>query len=1584
MNDVPEKIDLDRHIMRVTVPGAGLVVSFELRNASGRVVQTVPAKRIAEDFAGEFNLRQVPGSGDFTIRLSPSPRSAPSRLNGSPPALVVLGQSSFWTPGGSVRAVVVKGEGVLRLRLDDSTASAATGRNPPRTRATRPPARDGLARHLASGAVHRPSPEFVSVRTKKLDNRLWSGFSAPAIRELEAMKSDAASPRGERIGAAWALARWHANRGAHDLALGEIQAMHAFAEARVASKMVLILETVCLLKAGRAQDARSILERSLAVEGFDADLCLQYANCFAGYSDGRRLEIVNSVYRRAGFATVARKNPNQPVAIGNLCAPDAGRVAGTGSRVSVIVPVYNAQATIGIALDSLVEQTWPDVEIIVVDDCSRDGTWDIVRGYARAHANVVAVRQDVNQGAYAARNRGLELATGDLITTHDADDWSHPQQIEAQARRMATDTTVRASRSHWVRATDGLQFVSLWRSGERLIHPCWPSFMFTREVANRLGAWDRVRAQADSEFIDRTLVVFGNAALTDVEPDVPLAFSLVSDVSLTGSSATSISTVSFGLRRDYQEASRWWRSTGASGGRLKLESNPPHRPFPAPASILPDRPARPAYDLLLVADTNTPTRAYSSAMAHVGEAIDRGDRVAIFHWPDFDSYGPTHRAVWSLAHAGKLDVISAGEEISAETVLIADPSPLRHPLDRFPVVTWKALRINADRPPPDGPGGAGFNVEAVEAVVKQTFGGEAVWKPVRPTRSGTAVRTRRVEADQLSIGTPLSFDVVRLAEQKQLWAGGDGALGRQVAGIVTRAEEALVRGRLSVVDKSAMPPSGDRHDYMTVSPYWWPDPKNPDGPQVQRRDGIRIPAMQVGHPDSARYDYTRSRYLFADLAALGLAHFFTGEDRFAAHAAKIVRTWFVDPETRMNPNLNFAQARLGHDGDRGTAFGLLEFRDLHFAIDAIRLLAGDLDEETRAGLRRWLRLYLDWLTGSALGKQASATRNNHGPWYDLQVVAIANDLGDDRVIASTLERARSRIGDHFESDGRQPNELSRTLSQHYCAFNLQGWMYLAQAAEVLGTDLWHHRGPYGAGLREGLLWLLDHDGREWPYQQMEPFDRTRLMPLCEAYRRVWPASELVNRILAEVPAPDDFDRHLGIRPFWRIGFGMAEAPRPDRFPAPAVSVADPGFIADERLRRNEPFNQFLAFGFTFNHEVARDSLPAYIRYRAAYRRSPDPSDGTSEADGNVHIDRLLMDAVREAVASAAPDQPITLGLSSGFDSRPILHAAMKLGIRPVTFTYGQIGNLDFDLSKDLSQRLGLDTILFDTSEMEWSLVELERAAAETQDVPISPRVMAKKFMDDRYPDRIELHGHLNGVLTGAASSAGQLRTWIGAVHSFAVANDFFGWQKILTHIDPINLLPAKPFADPDVLPYHRQIDLGYRQAQRIRPRPDAETGLYKYPYENGGWLGFWLNRTSEELAGQRRYLRFVSALNEEIFRDIAGYHDPARSDVQAHRRATFYGAGGVGGLVDLARAGKDIPRPDSRHVCLHAAYNNNPSFRRAIDASIGRLRKRNVFTPSFIDSVVRAFAQEVAGSDPMLNGLVSVDLVMEVGKVGVG
>lgn len=1575
MNDLGGRIDLDRHVMRVSVPGAGLVVSFELRNASGRVVQTVPAKRIARAFAGEFNLRQICGSGDFTIRPSPSYRGA----SGGPPAPVVLGQSSFWTPGGSVQAVVVNDHGVLRLRLG-TAAGPADGRDLARTANAEAPASVGLA-----GSVQdRPSQDHFSVEARELDNRLWGGFSVPAIRELERIKSNAALPRGERMGAAWALARWHANRGAHDLAGGEIQAMHVLAGARVVSKMVLILEAVCLRKAGRAQEARNILERSLAVEGFDADLCLQYANCFADDldSDGRRLEIVNGVFRRAGFATVARKDPNRPLAIGNLCAPDADRGAAKGPRVSVIVPVYNAQATIGLALDSLVEQTWPDVEIVVVDDCSRDGTWDIVRGYAEAHAIVVAVRQDVNQGAYAARNRGLELATGDLITTHDADDWSHPQKIEAQARRMTADPTMRASRSHWVRATDGLQFVSLWRSGERLIHPCWPSFMFTREVADRLGAWDRVRAQADSEFIDRTLVIFGDSALSDVEPDVPLAFSLVSDVSLTGSSTTSISTVSFGLRKDYREAAIWWHAPGAAGERLKLEPDPPHRPFPAPASVLPDRQARPAYDLLLVADTGAQTHPFSSAMAHVGAAIDRGDRVALFHWPDFDSYGPTHRAVWSLAQAGKLDVISAGETIVADTVLIADPLPLRHPLDRFPVVTWKTLRINADRRPPDGPGGAGFGVDAVDAVLKQTFGGEGVWKPLQPTQSGTTFRTHRV-AGRPSTGTLLSFDVGRLAEQKQLWAVGDETLHRQVAGIVARAEEALVRGRLSVVDKSAMPPSGDRHDYMTVSPYWWPDPTDPDSQQVHRRDGIRIPAMQVGHPDSARYDYARSHYLFVDLAALGLAHFFTGEDRFSVKAAKVVRTWFVDPETRMNPNLNFAQARLGQNGDRGTAFGLLEFRGMHFAIDAIRLLAGGLDGETRAGLRHWLRQYLDWLTGSALGKQACATRNNHGPWYDLQVLAIANDLVDDRAIASTLERARRRIGDHFESDGRQPHELSRTLSQHYCAFNLQGWMYLAQAAEVLGADLWHHRGPYGAGLREGLLWLLNHDGREWPYQQIEPFDRARLVPLCETWRRVWPAPDLVNRILAEIPAPDDFD-HQGIRPFWRIGFGMAEAPRPDRFPAPAISIADSGFIADERLRRSESFNQFLAFGFTFNHEIARDSLPAYIRYRAAYRRSPDPSDGISEADGNAVIERLLIDAVREAVASAAPNQPITLGLSSGFDSRPILYAAMKLGIRPVTFTFGQVGNLDFDLSKDLSQRLGLDTIFFDTSEIEWSLAELERAAAETQDVPISPRVMTRKFMDDRYPGRIELHGHLNGVRTGATATATPPRTWAGAVQSFTEAEDFFGWQKLMTHVDPTRLLPTEPFADPDALPYTRQVGFGYRQAQRIRLLPESEAGPYRFLYENGAWLGFWLNRTVEELAGQRRYLRFVSALDEDIFRDIAGYHDPVRNEIKQHQRAIFYGVGGIGGLVDLSRAGKDIPRPGSRHFCLHAAYNNNPSFRHAIDTSIERLRKRNVFTPSFIDSVLRAFDRDEAGSDPMLNGLVSVDLVMEVGKVGVG
>ena len=222
--------------------------------------------------------------------------------------------------------------------------------------------------------------------------------------------------------------------------------------------------------------------------------------------------------------------------------------------VSVIVPTYNGGTSLSVALRGLLDQTWENLEIIVVDDCSSDDTFAVAESYAHQEPRVKAIRQGENQGTYTARNRGLEIATGQLITTHDADDWCHPEKIEMQVRNFLGDESIVYNRSFGVRVTNNLHFsVIPFRSSRLMIHPSMVSTIFKKEIFDRYGWWDAVRVGADKEFIDRVRHNMGRKSVVEVLPSIPLTFSIDDARSLTRSNVTHSVTAKHGVRREYNE-----------------------------------------------------------------------------------------------------------------------------------------------------------------------------------------------------------------------------------------------------------------------------------------------------------------------------------------------------------------------------------------------------------------------------------------------------------------------------------------------------------------------------------------------------------------------------------------------------------------------------------------------------------------------------------------------------------------------------------------------------------------------------------------------------------------------------------------------------------------------------------------------------------------------------------------------------------------------------------------------------------------------------------------------------------------------
>ncbi len=335
------------------------------------------------------------------------------------------------------------------------------------------------------------------------------------------------------------------------------------------------------------------------------------------------------------------------------------------------------------------------------------------------------------------------------------------------------------------------------------------------------------------------------------------------------------------------------------------------------------------------------------------------------------------------------------------------------------------------------------------------------------------------------------IDANLLVQSRARVAAGDEHLAAPMTKLRQEADEALEAGPFSVLDKEFVPPSGDKHDYMSLGPFWWPDPSKADGLPYLRRDG------EV-NPETQAYDRRPLGQMTSAVETLALAYFLTEHEPYAQHAARLLRVWFLDQQTRMNPHLEYGQAIPGRTEGRG--IGIIDTAQLSRLVDAVGMLAAS-PSWTRAdqeGLEAWFQQYLVWLRESNHGRDEDRTKNNHATWYDVQVVTFALFCGDDEAAREVLRNVPNRrIATQIEADGRQPLELARTRSWNYSTMNLRGMFALATLGEHLGVDLWNFQTDDGRSIRQALEWLIPYalGEKDWTHRQIREFEPTRLVPL---------------------------------------------------------------------------------------------------------------------------------------------------------------------------------------------------------------------------------------------------------------------------------------------------------------------------------------------------------------------------------------------------------------------------------------------------------------------------------------------------------
>jgi hypothetical protein len=342
-----------------------------------------------------------------------------------------------------------------------------------------------------------------------------------------------------------------------------------------------------------------------------------------------------------------------------------------------------------------------------------------------------------------------------------------------------------------------------------------------------------------------------------------------------------------------------------------------------------------------------------------------------------------------------------------------------------------------------------------------------------------------------SLPSEVLLNKVKLLEVKQKIKAGDPTYTKAYNVLIKMADKALGKGPYSVVNKTKVPPSGDKHDYISLAPYYWPNPNTKDGLPYIRKDGKRNPEVE-DYQD--RIDMPQ---MVEEVEALALAFFYSDDEKYASHASKLVKVWFLEKETKMNPNLNFAQAIKGENEGRGA--GLIESRHFIEVIESVKLLYGskswtDYDDKM---LKKWFADFLNWMQTSPNGTDEIDAPNNHGTWYDAQRLSFALYSGDLELAKRIANNVAVRLDKQMDDFGSFPKELERTIALHYSTFNLHAFFVIAEMAETTGVDLWNLQTPSSKSLKKGFDFIYPYLSRErrWKGQQIKPFDFSEGAPI---------------------------------------------------------------------------------------------------------------------------------------------------------------------------------------------------------------------------------------------------------------------------------------------------------------------------------------------------------------------------------------------------------------------------------------------------------------------------------------------------------
>lgn len=292
--------------------------------------------------------------------------------------------------------------------------------------------------------------------------------------------------------------------------------------------------------------------------------------------------------------------------------------------------------------------------------------------------------------------------------------------------------------------------------------------------------------------------------------------------------------------------------------------------------------------------------------------------------------------------------------------------------------------------------------------------------------------------------------------------------------ILKDAAWALQQKPITVTASFSARSAGGKHDFFSEADYFWPDPKNPDGPYINR-DGLTNPDNFVEH--------RKAMIRFSKIiGALASAYKITGDEKYVKQAVLHLNAWFINPETLMNPNLLYAQAVKGKFTGRN--YGIIDTIHLMEVAQGALVMEKSkaFDEQTAAGTKKWFSEYINWLNTSKPGIQEKTVKNNHATCWAMQVASFAKLCDDQPMLDSLRIRYKTiLLPDQMAVNGSFPLEMARTKPYGYSIFNLDAMTMLCQILSTPKDDLWKFETADGKSIKKGIAYLYPFiaDKKSW-------------------------------------------------------------------------------------------------------------------------------------------------------------------------------------------------------------------------------------------------------------------------------------------------------------------------------------------------------------------------------------------------------------------------------------------------------------------------------------------------------------------------